>query len=366
MPPTMRRRILLYGLAALGLLGTRDSTWGQEYAPAMGERTAVQNDPTVVQSEPTAVQSEPTAVGELRALPRLSKPHYCWPCNRDRLLARDPLLVQYTRIIGSLGINAVWWGPKHLEPDEMQAAIQVCDQANAGIVVNYSPFHRLAVDPDPRVPNTREFELYRQSLELLTRHWRTWNQQYGANVPIVAVLLDTEKYRVKRDSEAGAMEWNLAIQAKLVPFHTATKLILGADVPVYWYDHGQGVGTPWWRHPPHLPGDGLSASLYSVGDKGRTTRDFNEYCAKSAPKPTGVWVALGGGWAFKGGKRQTWNRRWDYPTETSQWLGAWLHAEPRVNYVVFHPGPFPPHAAKPWPLWHAHFIAYVKGAMGGT
>ena len=300
---------------------------------------------------------------QLQELPKLVRPHYCWPCNKKTLLEEDPLLVEYTRIIGSLGIKGEWWGPKHLDPDEMQAAIRICSKSGASITLNYSPFHRLIADSNPKVPNDRELYLYQRSLQLVKEHLDTWNRLYKTDVKIQAVLLDTEHFIVQRVQDKDTGEWDLAIQAKLVPFYSSAKLILGKEVKVYWYDHGMGVNTPWWRHPPYLPGDGVNCSLYNAAYRERTALDYRNgfFASRREHQPLIFWIALGGGWDWSADKK-FWNRNLKYPASNSVWMGNWLNQSSSVDAVVFHPGPFPPNRNLPWPEWNTHFQAYVKGA----
>lgn len=318
-----------------------------------------------------AVAAGQPTVAELRALPSLVKPHHCWPCNKETLLARDPLLVEYTRIIGSLGIRGEYYGRNTTQRghDELQAAIGICAEVGATITLNYSPFHRVAInaDKDPRVPVAAEPGLYRDSLELITRHLRCRNELYATSVRIGAVLLDTEMFSVKPAGEAEAAEWNLALLAKLLPFHTITKELVGDDVPVYWYDYRAHTNTRFDHHPAYLSCDVAgSISLYQPKDLPRTLRDFKTQSRSFAPEPVGVWITLGGGYdcidqANPDGTC-AWVRDLEYPASHSRTIGLLLNHTPRVDHIVLHPGPFVPDREHPWPRWHEHFIAYVKGA----
>ena len=118
----------------------------------------------------------------------LRKIHYCWPVERNQLIARDPRLFEYVRITGSLGIRGEWWHANNDGLAEMRAAVEMCQPYGATLAVNYSPWHNIVGDSDgsdPRVTGPkydREINGYRTSLQMIKERLASMNAELGADV----------------------------------------------------------------------------------------------------------------------------------------------------------------------------------------
>ena len=301
-------------------------------------------------------------LAELRDLKPLRKIHYCWPVERNQLIARDPRLFEYVRITGSLGIRGEWWHANNDGLAEMRAAVEMCQPYGATLAVNYSPWHNIVGDSDgsdPRVTGPkydREINGYRTSLQMIKERLASMNAELGADVRVAVLLLDTEIFVVKPDDEPGAEEWNAAIDAKLNPFYSIGKQVF-PDAPVEWFARGTTQAS-WKRFTGRELGDGYSCDLYHVPQP-TVTRDRMKWAVKQVPRDAAmmVWIDLAAG-------------NVPYPLRTSYQLGAELNIPYYGNHpaeyapwhaaetVAFYPGPFHPK----YPQWTWHFIEYVKGA----
>ena len=291
----------------------------------------------------------------LRALRQLPKVHYCWPVERDQLIARDPRLFEYVRITGSLGIRGEWGATG---ADELRAAVELCKPHGATIAINYSPWHSTygGDDVDPRSDGPevdRAFELYRTRLQAVKERLQRANAESGASVRVAVLLLDTEKFHVKDDEEEGAEEWNAAIDAKMRPFYTIGKELF-PDAPIAWYNRGS---TNRRRFTGNEPGDGYSTSLFSVSDVGRTRKHYRWSVNRSPDGTSMPWIDLAAGnvpyplrTSWQLGAEINIPYYGDYPDEYAPWHAA--------KVVAFYPNPFCPK----YPQWTWNFIAYVKGA----
>ena len=311
-----------------------------------------------------------SSLATLRTLPRLPKTHYCWPVERDQLVARDPLLAEYVRITGSLGIRGAWGATG---TDELRAAVELCAPHGATIAINYSPWHNTYegenIDPRSTGPEVaRAFAIYREQLEAVKGRLKRANAALSADVRVAVLLLDTEIFVVKPDDDPGAKEWNAAIDAKLNPFYTIGKELF-PDVPVRWYDRGTTLGR-YKRFTGRELGDGYSTSLYATNDLARTRSHYRWSVNRSPDGKSMPWVALGCGFFWEGGRRSDWMKNRPYDVCISRQLGAEIN---RPEYgdnpdgfapwhaaetVMFFPHPFCP----TYPYWAEHFIAYVRGA----
>lgn len=352
-------------------------------------------DQVRVTVQPTTSDEEPNPdlpttqqlVTWMAELPPLPKVHYSFPLH-PTLIAEPvtPLLHQYVRLTRAISLSsqALDW--------QISTAVTVCDQVNdlhdggliATIAINHSPWHESFPSDLPPTytgpEHDAEIETYRQRLTSIRSKIAALNASRGTSISVSAILLDTERFYVKEPHEAGAAEWNAAINAKYAPFFDIAKQLYPNAV-VEWYGHGiqESQGATGWSPFPWFtfeePADTLACSLYRVAELEtmretfRRTYDFAEDLGYSEVTP---WVALGAGYRRDPVLFQVWQQNWDYDPVYSLLLGRemnqWWHATQPDRYapwdaataVVFYPAPFDPRS----PAWGKHFIAYARGAAG--
>jgi hypothetical protein len=324
-------------------------------------------------------------LARLKRLPTLPKVHYCWPIAGDLLLGDDPRLLEYARITRSVGIRG-----EKISRETVEAAVKLCRAVGGGagkkgrngwmdgskrptIAVNYSPWHRVwpkELPPtDTGAEHDQEIALYRRDLRRAEEWLRaTWTGASRINVSVL--LLDSERFSIKKGTEPGCREWNAAITAKLNAFYDIGKQIF-PDARVEWY----GRGTARTRFTPDVKGDGYATWLYEVPDEGYTRkkmRSVRRRCLEAVGVCDGSvmpWVALGAGYrrylTEDGAVKQAkWAHALEYPVSVSYRLGADVNGSAPpwdvVNAVTLYPNP----CSEKTPYWLEHFIEYVKGASG--
>lgn len=325
----------------------------------------------------------------LRELKPLPKVHYSWPVpNRllrppDALHPIDPLLLEYVRITHAVSLRV-----EGFKREQVDAAVLVCHKVNqanpkipASIGLNCSPWHRRF---DPKAPPTdtgpthaAELRLFDQLFESFKHRLAYANRMAGADVRVSALLLDSERFKVRKDDKA----WNDAIRAK----HTAFAELVRSHFPdarIEWYSRGAvgpSAAETGWSQAPHMalgePGDSFAISLYRVPEIQTSREAFRRTVAnadKHGIEDVTPWVALASGYRRTIGDMSTWSFEWNYDLMYSWQLGAeinhpWFSAPVRherfgpwnrAKVVVFYPEPFG-RAQN----WGTHFVAYVRGAQ---
>lgn len=320
---------------------------------------------------------------KFRALKPLPKVHYSFSLSPNLINNRDSrVLYELARITHSLSLS----GPG-CTLNQVDNCLYTCARINrtkpkieSSLAINFSPWHwRFGKDlpPTDKGPTYQtEIELFVRRLKLITKWVAASNKKYHSNVKVSAVLLDSERFHVRKDN----LLWNEAIRQKLDEIHTLTTAIL-PKARIEWY--GRGILRIWggdgWDKTRYFTGKEikapLSCSLYSVPELQRMRETYRRTChladelgiAEVTP-----WVALGSGFRRGLVKKQYWEMDWPYDLIYSHQIGSelnvsWYAENPkrfapydRATVVVFYPAPFDRRV----PSWAKHFIAYVRGATG--
>lgn len=318
----------------------------------------------------------------LRELKPLQKVHYSAPPPKAYYLNADPLMDECARLMGALTLL----GPSALESDidaAVQLYVRVRDASGVRLKLGllFSPYkYELpeGVRPTYAGPEVQQaWDNFQSKLASV----RTWlaaeNAAQGAALEVGALLLDTERWRVKPAADPNAPAWNAAMDAK----YDAYADIARAYIPlarIEWYGRGDVVhcsDPSGWCNAPYFTlreqGDSLSSSLYEVADAGYTREKFRrttQLADAAGPSHVTPWIALGCG-KRRGVDGVHWTYEWNYDLYESWAIGAevnigWFGDRPNryapwdyADIVVIYPGPF-----NPSPYWPQHFVAYVRGA----
>jgi len=320
-------------------------------------------------------------------LPPLRKIHYSWRLP-DELINNKPLLYEYARLTHACSITAQW-----ADQNTMNACVEVCKQVNsttpiipATVALNYSPYHFVYEKGDPPIglEDKYQTELDRANTRFtLMNDWLSQaNATYNSNIKIGAILLDSELFRYKPDTDPEASTWNAAITEKYQAIETIVKTHF-PGTRIEWYGRGQWhpCDTDWCfnTHMPidfSSPGDSANTALYRMGDFRLMREQFTR--AVEYAKPYGVtavnpWIALGSGymeWDIETNTPEPkWSNNWNYELINSWKMGGridnpWYGNRPErfgpwnaCKVVMFYPEPFGRTHD-----WGRHFVAYVRGA----
>lgn len=318
----------------------------------------------------------------LKELKPLQKIHYSWPL--DFKSTPNELLYEYARITHAVSVSGEWHNR-----DEMDQAVRLCKRVNetkpkirATIGINYSPWHRrFGKDlPPTDTGPTHQAELnhLRERMERIRSELRDANRRHGTDVAATCVMLDTERFNVRKNDKA----WNDAITAK----YDAVYDIVGALFPktrIEWYGRGAvqpAASESGWSESGGWftlkeKGEYFGCSLYCVPEIGNTRETFRRTVNNA--EEHGVdevtpWVALATGYRRTVDKFHEWTLDWDYDPVYSWKLGAEINqpwfSQPirherfapwnKAKIVIFHPHPF----YDKTPHWGKHFVAYIRGA----
>lgn len=341
----------------------------------------------VEQPEPDAVDGDDPAqiLAWLRELDPLQKTHYSWPVPGSRIIHEtDPLIHEYVRLTGAVSMR--------LE-DVTQHWIRRCVSISKAVTdetptihpkigLNYSPwYHVFPRDAAPTYvgpEHAGEIALFREKL-VMARDWlAAENAAQGAHVEIGAVLIDSERFHYKADTESGAAEWNAALADKLTAIYRTSKEIF-PNAWVEWNSRGavspcaQAVG---WCNSPYTSlleeGDGCAIGFYNVVEIGYTREKYVRTLERAQAHGYNVvtpWIALAAGYRRDVNTYFTFLMDWDYDVFYSWQIGAevnhpWFASQPErfapydhATHVMFYPEPF-----GRTPHWGKHFVAYVRGA----
>lgn len=335
--------------------------------------------------EPTAKSARlPPATQEiswparLAQLKPLSKTHWSWPVRRQDDWYTDPehraVALQIARICGSWGLGHVGW----LHPanhEHWKQGIGLAADAGVSVNMTISPYHWEfpAPDPNPCLRNDLHqlaVTRFADNLALV----KTWCDDAG--VEIALVMFDHERFYTTQSSRhkqiRGTIEgerWDGCVAEKLLAFDRIARAIV-PRVKLVWYgapnkSRGQGWIGP--RCDYYMPSLYYPASAW--GDKNRL--------AYWSARTLGIWatwppvvthaipcVSLASGYHPREGGGHYWRHNWDYDSQVSYDLGAWLSQETKVrrslDSVYFYPEPSPPGKGRQ-PEWIPHFEAYVQG-----
>jgi len=337
---------------------------------------------TVVGSSVSEQPDEAQLVEWLAELDPLPKVHYSYPIESWLLhVPVDPLLYEYVRITHAASITGR--GPRQHHVDAAVAACELVNRDNpaiaATIAINFSPW--LDVFPADAPPTDfgplHDAELAQFHATLL--QFRDWLAESNAarqtNIPISALLLDHERFKVSDDDLA----WNQAITDKLTATYDTAKSVF-PDARIEWWGRGgyRPVPSGWGRTPYSTldePGESLACSLYRVPEAEVTREAYRRSYALAQEhgiSKVNPWVALAAGVRPGTATFSEWLQDWDYDVSHAWRIGAELNdpfyaANPDVyapwdaaEVITFYPGAFNHRS----PAWGKHFVAYVRGAHG--
>lgn len=385
--------------AVLGEVRTRDEQPPPPAPVADGPGAAAPEASTFVVAEaPSAAPGGGSAAGPsdasiasmLAPLKPLQKVHYSWPLLPEwPKSAADSLALQYVRVSGAFTLSVEWTNATQIE-----TAVGLCAAVNqsksrsspASIALNYSPWHakfdKQAPPTDTGPSHAAELREFKDKFEFVRRGIEQANRRQNADVAVTAILLDSERFRVKPASEPGAAEWNAAIRAKHDAVYDIAKQVY-PGVRVVWYGFGAvqpGATDSGWAPAPwhdlQEKTDCFSPSLYRLPDQTGTRETFERTAAEARKrnvKDVVPWVALASG--YKPEPKAPWGKwqdNWDYDVFHSWQAGrelnnAWFAQRPEAfapydlaPVVCLYPRPFDTRT----PGWGRHFVAYVRGANG--
>ncbi len=315
---------------------------------------------------------------KLFALKPLPKIHYSWGLGDILNDPNDRLAYELARITHALSVKGEW-----VTKEQVQNSVYICARVNktnpvipCSLAVNFSPWHNKFgkdLSPTNRGPTyIAELSFFKERMEVVKNWVKESNQKYGTDVQVSAILLDSERFEIRNDSNL----WNDAIRDNLDSIHKLAKEIY-SNARIEWY--GRGMIEAWaydgWSRTPYFTGkeikSSLSCSLYTVPEPDRMRELFRRTCKLADElgiEDVTPWVALGCGYKRHTTELQKWVKDWDYDLIYSWLLGSelnidWYAQRPkryapynRAKVIIFYPAPFSPTME----YWPKHFIAYVR------
>jgi len=321
---------------------------------------------------------------QLFALEPLPKVHYYWPPAAELLEDKQSRrLYELVRITHTFCVSGEWTNERQIDN-----AVYTCTRLNktnppikASVGVNFSPWHRRfdkALPPTDRGPTySEEIRYFEERAVFVKQALSRYNQVYGSDVAVGAVLLDCERFEAK----AGDPAWNKGMREALDAIHRKAQEVF-PDATIIWYGRGmiQHPRKDTWHKTRYWTGEEikspLTCSLYGVPEIERMRAVFRKTVELADQKGISQvipYVALASGYE-RGPTGHTWRFDWQYDPKLSLQMGAELNdplysQDPqkyapydRAGIIVFYPRPFD----KRTPDWGRHFIAYVKGATVGS
>ena len=248
---------------------------------------------------------------------------------RTRYNTSSPTLRDFARITHSLPIRVPLHGDSATfaedgtDAHQISQAVKICADTNATLNLNWSPWYYYynctACKSDPRVqgePEAAEIGLFTEYLNRAKDWVAAANKQWGTDVKITSVALDSEKFAFANAHHAvvGQQDWvgNLTRKNNLV-FETVKKVL--PDAHPFQYDRG-GCGRcepQWGTSPPGSDtdpfnrgigwcadgfryvdtytlqpdelGDMYGLSLYTVAEPGNTRAQMNNTANRCLADP---------------------------------------------------------------------------------
>lgn len=135
----------------------RNVVWGQQLTVAIVATVVVVTNGIAGTIGPTSDAQRP-----LSSLPRLRKPHYSWPASdvswKDA--SANPVLQDYARVTGSVPISvndpSSGVGAPGTRTEDIIEIALLCQQEEATIAINYSPWYAKFKGVDPTVQGPLE------------------------------------------------------------------------------------------------------------------------------------------------------------------------------------------------------------------
>jgi len=327
--------------------------------------------------------SEAEIDAKLSALKPLPKVHYSYSWIGGGILD-DPhsrRLYEYARITHAL----TFWG-QSTSRKQFNNCVYTCARINktrpeipACLAACFNPWHRKFgkdLPPTNRGPSYyEEIQYFTERMKLIKEWLAEENQKYGSNVKLTAILLDCERFHVKRGDE----RWNEGMREALDAIHIKARSIF-PNARIEWYGRGiKAFGGYRWGKRTEFTGREikapLSCSLYTLPELHRMRETYRRTCKLADElgiEDVTPWVALGAGYRRSIGNKQKYVSDWPFDIIYSYQMGAELNIKSysdrpdmyapydRAKVVIFYPPPFNPAT----PDWSRQFIAYVRGATG--
>ncbi len=293
-------------------------------------------------------------LAQLAELSSLTTPHYSFPIPRELLDPIAPELREYVRITRGISLS-----PPHHNEKCVRNAVTLCQEYDATIAINYSPYH-------VHKPAASDFgDAYFDSLHDMADGLLDLQTWIGNSVPVKMILLNCEHYWV-RPEDTAEHRANVIRKYDII-YHLCKAIFPDADVE--WYNRGGARlrrGTPdYWDYNRRFTGDEKSdcrsCALYSwewshiMQETWRHTK-----AGATAGELVNAWVSLGAGYTSPviGSPERKWRADHDYLLGLSRLAGHLVNRVWKPDAVLFYPKPFDPRTSR----WAEHFVEYVKGA----
>lgn len=312
----------------------------------------------------------------MRELEPLQKVHFSWDYPPGRLFTPiEDILFEYVRITHAISIRGESAHGRHVG-----AAVEACAQVNAlspsipaTIAIHYSPWHRVFPPDAPPTDfgpfHDEEVDLFRTRMFTVRDLIATANASRGQDVEVSYLVLDSERFWVKKGDTEGAEAWNSAMNEKYNVIYQIGKEVF-PDATIEWYSRGTIN-----HFTLQEMGDTISQWIYSIPYEEHTRRKMQlayDIAQENGASIFTTWVALNVGFDVTDDANKHWASPWDYDVAISWQTGAklndpsyfanyeeaapWRAADP----IVLYPRPF----SSDLPNWGKHFVAYVRGAHG--
>jgi hypothetical protein len=272
---------------------------------------------------------------------RPGKPVFHFPMARADVLSVDWLedLAEVTKTVTIAADD--------FSADSLSRLIAVAAATRSSLAIKTSPFYSGAwlTTHDPRSSDTGGHFAYERTI---------LNQikvaADAANVPVLAIIADTEIFNFKNPGEANEVAWNTALVALYNAMYALYKDVF-PGVHVHWYSRGW---VRWINAKPSvariLPkyihftldedGDDVSPVIYrpEFYNQERAVFDLTASLGRSIGQNNiGVWISLGFGSHYSPGFT---SENWLYPVEAAHRWGKYLlYGNDDVIMVMTYPSP---------------------------
>ena len=232
--------------------------------------------------------SKSEIAAKLRALNPLPKVHYSWHIERgSRLLEPEnsQIVYQLARITHALSVKG-----EVVTEQQIDGCVYNCARVNmtkpeipCRIGVNFSPWHRKFdknLPPTDRGPTYyAEIVFFAERMNNIKKWVAAANRKYQSNVEVGVLLLDSERFYVKKNDQ----KWNEGMREALDAIHKKAAEIF-PEAQIQWY--GRGITRPdgatwmqtglWTNKEIKSP---MSCSLYMLPEQDVMRETFRRTCA---------------------------------------------------------------------------------------
>lgn len=307
-----------------------------------------------------ATQAAPTPQQELawlRALKPLPRVMYQWPTDQRMIVAKDPRLVEVTRVMGTINLSLEWGEPA------FEAAAAIARPLKARMGLHASPWHKHAAgkrDPCAWDDASRKEVMW---VANRARQVAAWTVKHGLSPS--EVFLDCELYAAKPDTPENAA-WNDALTARYGVMYELFKTAF-PSARVHWFRFGsKNLGI--WADAPVEPSwftgrevsDSYSCGLYAMTMPYMMARELRLTIEAAGERPVFAWICLGSdesAWHFDS---YSYRPCPNYPLDISWTWGLIATRGPmdKATFVLY------PSLWYPWGDYGCmtrHFVAFCRG-----